>query len=397
MSARGRAVALSPRRERLPTDLPFEREQIQALSDDYGFGRVASVVRAPDAWARRGNHQSHLLVDAGRNRYVFRFDRSKGELEVKREVDLLLYLRKHEFPCPQPVPDRKSRHYRSVAGGCLTAFRYIEGRAPQVSELTIGQIENVGRTLAELHVIGKGYKKGIDNRFTFERVAEVYLGMRGRLPSYFKKITRTLDEEAAYLANYLETKLPKGVINGDLFEENVLVKGDKLVAILGFDAACRGKFIFDLATAVNAVCFVDGRYDIKRFEALIGGYESLRTLSLAEWDAFPNELRFSALRFTVSRLQDVLAFPSAEQGLAAITEERVGNPPSDDERLRRLEEDRARAVKGFQEFFDRLSILRRERDGGMDALLLAMATGYDYRKYQKVKAVERKSAKSVGA
>ena len=35
-------------------------------------------------------------------------------------------------------------------------------------------------------------------------------------------------------------------------------------------------------------------------------------------------------------------------------------------------------------------ILRRERDGGMEAMLLAMATGYDYRKYQKVKAVERR-------
>lgn len=397
MSARGRAVALSPERASPLRDLPYDWDQIQALSDDYGLGRVAAVMRAPAAWTRRGNHQNNLLVDAGRSRYVFRFDRGKPELEVKREVDLLLYLRKHEFPCPQPVPDRKSRHYRSVAGACLTAFRYIEGRAPQVAELTLGQIENVGRALAELHVVGKGYKKGIDNRFSFERVAETYTAMRNQLPPYFKKITRALDEETEYLANYLETKLPKGVINGDLVEENVLVKGDKLIAMLDFDAACRGKFIFDLATAVNAVCFVDGRYDLKRFEALISGYESLRTLSLAEWDAFPNELRFSALRFTVTRLQEVLAFPSAEQGLAAITEERVGTAPSDDERLRRLEEDRARAVKGFQEFFDRLSILRRERDGGMESMLLAMATGYDYRKYQKVKAVERKGAKSVGS
>jgi homoserine kinase type II len=393
VSSRGRAVALSPVRELPERAHFFEPQELQDLSDEYGLGRVGAVVRAPDAWSRRGNHQLNFIVDAGRSRYVFRFDRGKGELEVKREVDLLLYLRKHEFPCPQPLADRKSRHYRSVAGACLTAFKFIDGRAPNVVQLTLAQIENVGRALAELHVVGKGYKKGIDNRFSFERVAELWSGMRGQLPHYFKKITRTLDEEADYLANYLETKLPKGVINGDLIEENVLVKGDKLVAMLGFDSACRGKFIFDLATAVNAVCFVEGRYDLKRFEALISGYESLRTLSLAEWDAFPNELRFSALRFTVTRLQEVLGFPSAEEGLAAITEERVGVPATEDERGRRLEEHRARAVKGFQEFFDRLSILRRERDGGMEPMLLAMATGYDYRKYQKVKAVERKGAK----
>jgi homoserine kinase type II len=74
------------------------------------------------------------------------------------------------------------------------------------------------------------------------------------------------------------------------------VKGDKILAVLDFEAACRGKFVYDLATAVNAFCFDGENYQLKRFEALIAGYESLRALSLAEWDAFPNELRFSALR-----------------------------------------------------------------------------------------------------
>ncbi len=37
------------------------------------------------------------------------------------------------------------------------------------------QLETIGRALGELHVIGKGYKKGIDNRFSFERIADLYL------------------------------------------------------------------------------------------------------------------------------------------------------------------------------------------------------------------------------
>jgi hypothetical protein len=52
--------------------------------------------------------------------------------------------------------------------------------------------------------------------------------------------------------------------------------------------------------------------------------------------------------------------------------------------LRKVEENQ-RTPKDFREFFDRLLILRREKDGGMGELLLAMATGYDYRKYQKSK------------
>ena len=101
-----------------------------------------------------------------------------------------------------------------------------------------GQLENVGRALADLHTIGKSYKKGIDNRFSFERVADLYAEVRGRLPSYFKRIVRTLDDEVDYLQNYLESKLPKGIIHGDLFHDNIIVKGDKVVAVLDFEAAC---------------------------------------------------------------------------------------------------------------------------------------------------------------
>ena len=91
----------------------------------------------------------------------------------------------------------------------------------------------------------------------------------------------------------------------------------------------------------------------------------MRTLSLAEWDAFPNELRFSSLRFTVTRLHDFFLSPV---------------------------DGKHRVDKDFREFFDRLRVLRREREGGMEPLLMAMATGYDYRKYQKVKATERRQA-----
>jgi homoserine kinase type II len=263
------------------------------------------------------------------------------------------------------MQDRMGRYYREYESKCVSLYKYSEGRVPVAIRLKPSQLETIGRTLGELHVIGKGYKKGIDNRFSFERIADLYLTVRNRLPNYFRKITRTLEDEIDYLTRYLEGKLPKGIIHGDLFPDNLLFRGEKLTAVLDFEAACRGKFIFDIATAVNALCFVDGGYSLDRFRYLLHGYESVRTLSLAEWDAFPNELRYSSLRFTVTRLHDFFLKPSP----GAV-----------------------RVDKDFREFFERLRVLRREKEGGMEALLMAMATGYDYRKYQKVKANERLKA-----
>jgi len=336
----------------------LDKRELADIIEDYGLVRLISA-----SGISTGSVNTNYLLETARGKHLVRVDEVKSELEVKRELDLLLFLRKHGFPCPQPVADRKGRHYREFGGKYLSVYRYYDGHVMRPERITNPQLENVGRALADLHTIGKSYKKGIDNRFSFERVADVYNQVRGRLPSYFKRIVRTLDDEVEYLQSYLEGKLPKGIVHGDLFHDNILIKSDKVVAILDFEAACRGKFIFDLATVVNALCFDGEQYQLKRFEALIAGYEALRALSLAEWDAFPNELRFSALRFTVNRLHAFYL-----------------NPVDEAHRINR----------DFREFYDRLMILRREREGGMEGLLMAMATGYDYRKYQKVRAIEKK-------
>jgi len=339
----------------------ISKKEFLELATDYGLPRLTGarvVIEEPS--------QRQYLLESVKGKFLIKFEIAKSEMELKRELDLMLFLRKHGFPCYAPLADRRGRHYRESEGAFLTAFRQIDGRYVNPSNLSSAQLENLGRVLADLHLIGKAYKKGVDNRFAFERVADVYNDARGRLPQYFKRIIRTFDEEVEYLKHYLEGKLPKGIIHGDLFPDQLRFKGDKVAAVLDFESASRGKFIFDLANAVNFLCIDDGRYSLKRFESLISGYEALRTLSLAEWDAFPNELRFSAFRFAVTRLRDFFG----SEGEA-----------------------RERVNKDFQDFYERLRILRREREGGMEPMLMAMATGYDYRKYQRVKAVEKRSGR----
>jgi homoserine kinase type II len=332
---------------------PLTKRDCVKIADDFGLGDLTS-----HTGIRNGSVNTHYLLETRRGRFFVKIDEVKSEVEVKQELELLLYLKRQGFPCLQPIKSKKGKYYHDHHGKHLTVSRYLDGVELPVDKLTPSHLELLGHTLANLHLIGRGFKKGIDNRFGFSRITTIYREVRKQLPTHLKHIVRVLDDEVVYLENYLDNNLPKGIIHGDLFPDNVKFKGSRLVGVMDFEAACRGKLIFDLATAVNALCYMDERYRIDRFESFISGYEALRPLSLPEWDSFPNELRFSALRFTITRIKDFY--------------------------LRKADETH-RVYKDFKEFFDRLLILRREKDGGMEDLLLAMATGYDYRKYQKSK------------
>jgi len=331
----------------------LSKKDITKIADEFALGELSSFTGI-----RNGSVNPHYLSETKRGRYFAKIDEVKSELEVKQELDLLFHLRKQGFPCVQPLKSKTGRYYLEFEGKCLTVSRYVDGVELPVESLSGAHLAAVGHALANLHLIGRSFKKGIDNRFGFNRIAAIYREARRQLPSHLKNIIRVLDDDFSYLENYLDNNLPKGIIHGDLFSDNLKFKGNRLVGVIDFEAACRGKLIYDLATAVNALCFVRDRYKIERFEALISGYESLRPLSLPEWDSFPNELRFSALRFTITRIKDFYL---------------------------RKSDDSQRVYKDFKEFYDRLLILRREKSGGMEDILLAMATGYDYRKYQKSK------------
>jgi len=208
----------------------LDERELSEIVEDYALVKVTAAKGIPS-----GSVNTNYLLETPRGKHLLRVDEVKGELDVKRELDLLLFLRKHGFPCPQPVADRKGRLYRESGGKCLSIYRWIDGHIPNPARFHASQLEAVGRVLADLHTIGKSYKKGIDNRFTFERIADAYGEVRGKLPSYFKRIVRTLDDEVDYLRSYLESKLPKGIIHGDLFHDNLLVKGDKILAVLDFE------------------------------------------------------------------------------------------------------------------------------------------------------------------
>ena len=85
----------------------LDERELSEIVEDYALVKVTAAKGIPS-----GSVNTNYLLETPRGKHLLRVDEVKGELDVKRELDLLLFLRKHGFPCPQPVPDRKGRLYR---------------------------------------------------------------------------------------------------------------------------------------------------------------------------------------------------------------------------------------------------------------------------------------------
>jgi len=143
-----------------------------------------------------------------------------------------LFLRTQRFACPQPLPDQKGTYLSEYEGKMVSVYPYLIGKSLSEKVLSLEQLEKIGQTLASLHMLGQTYGRNIENRFRFERVSDLYQEVKAQLPSHFRHLTHVLDDELAHQAQYAEERLPKGVIHGDLFADNILFRGGKIAAVM---------------------------------------------------------------------------------------------------------------------------------------------------------------------
>tara|TARA_B110000014_G_scaffold231560_1_gene193688 strand:- start:189 stop:731 length:543 start_codon:yes stop_codon:yes gene_type:complete len=107
--------------------------------------------------------------------------------------------------------------------------------------------------------------------------------------------------------------LPKGIIHGDLFIDNIFFKKNKFVGFIDFYFSCTDYSMYEIAICINALCFdkIKKKYLLnkKKVKNLIKGYQSVRKISQKEKNALNVLCRAAALRYLLTRIYDYFNTP----------------------------------------------------------------------------------------
>ena len=86
----------------------YKRDCVK-IAEDFGLGDLISYTGIRD-----GSVNTHYLLETKRGRYFAKIDEVKSELEVKQELELLLFLKRHGFPCPQPIKSKQGKYLETL-------------------------------------------------------------------------------------------------------------------------------------------------------------------------------------------------------------------------------------------------------------------------------------------
>jgi homoserine kinase type II len=199
-----------------------------------------------------------------------------------------------------------------ILGKPVALFSFVDGEELCRRVVTHSHFQTLGAALGRIHRESNQLTNRRRGRFTSEALLQ-------RLSSIDLDSHPELREPVAILHDSLlqaqaswPTELAEGLIHGDLFRDNVLWRGITLVAILDWESASYGTFLYDLMIVVHAWTFHDD-FDWTQARAFLAAYQQERPLEEAERRGLRSVAMFAACRFAVTRITDFYLRPNALQ------------------------------------------------------------------------------------
>jgi len=276
-----------------------DRQQLETFLAHYEIGSLVHY-----QGIRAGIENTNYFVTTSQGEFVLTLFEQHSYDELPYFLELMAYLAEHQVPSAHPLADKETQYLRYLNGKPTALVQRLRGHDVETPTLT--QCQALGQALGYLHLVGLQFPLQRENsrgprwwNVTAKRV----------FPHLKTEEAVLLEEELNFQANYKDLDLPRGVVHADLFRDNALFEGDTLSGIIDFYYACNDVLLFDVAVTINDWCSLpNGQLDRERLQVLLEGYCQQRAFTALEQQTWGVMLRAAALRFWLSRLQD-LHFP----------------------------------------------------------------------------------------
>jgi homoserine kinase type II len=248
------------------------------------------------------NTSYRLDLDAGR--FFLRVYEEQGADGAARETELLRWLSRNGVATPAPIAARDGRTVLRVQGKPAALFPWVAGEILCQKRVTPDTAFLVGKALARIHRVGHAPGALIDEgRFGPLPLVERCKRVAASTDPEARSLAGALEQDVRALASRRRTELPRGLIHGDLFRDNVLWENGAIAALLDFESAHDGPFVYDLAVTILSWTYGD-TFDFALARAICAGYASERPIERAEREGLYDEAILATLRFTITRITD---------------------------------------------------------------------------------------------
>tara|TARA_Y100000385_G_scaffold110529_1_gene114729 strand:- start:272 stop:1183 length:912 start_codon:yes stop_codon:yes gene_type:complete len=255
-----------------------------------GFNNLLSIEKLDGGWA----NSNYLLLLDDKTKLVLKIWNEQSLDEVNYLVNITSYLFEAGVPTPNPIAFDNGEFIVMKDGLPWTILPFVDGNwlgNDYESLFSLGVIQ------AKMHLVKP--PKNLKSDFSMGIKLFEKLFIIADANNDWNDFLIELKSSKSLLLNL--DKLPRGIIHGDLFPDNVIGNNNRVISILDFEEVCNDILAFDLVMTFVGFGWENGEPISERWNAILDGYQSIRTLSEEEISALPHLHKLATLSIAAWR------------------------------------------------------------------------------------------------
>ena len=255
---------------------------------------------------KKGIENTNYLLKSKNKKFILTiFEKRVSNKEIPFFMKLMDKLNNSKINCPKPLKNNNGEYLIKLKNKTACIVSFLKGK--DKNELNLKNCFEVGKIIAQMHLVTKNINLSRKNSMGIKNLDPLLKSIKFR-SNKFSNLEKFLVNNLKEIKKNWPKKLPKGIIHGDLFIDNIFFNKNKLSGIIDFYFAANDYFMYEIAICINALCFDNKKSKFKinkqKIKSLIKGYESVKKISLKEKKSLNILCRGAAMRYLLTRLYD---------------------------------------------------------------------------------------------
>ena len=260
---------------------------------------------------KKGIENTNYLLKSKNKRFILTiFEKRVSKKEIPFFMKLMDRLNDSKINCPKPLKNKDGKYLIKLKNKTACIVTFLQGKDKKA--LNLKNCYDVGKAIAQMHLSTNKIKLFRKNSMSIKNLNPLLKSIKFKSKK-FSNIDNFLKINFDDIKKKWPEKLPKGIIHGDLFVDNIFFKRNELSGIIDFYFSANDFFMYEIAICINALCFdkINTKFKINKnkIKNLIKGYENIKKISLKEKKSLNILCRGAAMRYFLTRLYDYTNTP----------------------------------------------------------------------------------------
>ena len=255
---------------------------------------------------KQGIENTNYLLRSKNKKFILTiFEKRVSKKEIPFFMKLMSELNNSQINCPKPQKKKDGGYLIKIKNKTACIVSFLKGKDKK--SLNFKNCHDIGKMIAEMHLSTKKINLSRKNSMGVRYLNPLLKSIRFRSKK-FTNVEKFLKTNFKDIKTKWPKDLPKGIIHGDLFIDNIFFRNNRLSGVIDFYFAANDYFMYEIAICVNALCFDKKKSKFvmnkKKIKNLIKGYEKIRKISIKEKKSLNILCRGAAMRYFMTRLYD---------------------------------------------------------------------------------------------